>query len=97
MVVAVLRAEAEILGDPSAALLDGGVEDRLEPVAIGGMEELEPVAGGSFQRTARQAKEILGLGTGEDAVALHVPVPDDVAGAGQRQRAALACRRSGPA
>ena len=89
VIVAVLGAEAEILGDAPAAQLDRGIEDRLEAVAVGGVEDLEPVAGRALQRAARQAEEILGLRAGEDAVALHVPVPDDVAGAGQRQRPPL--------
>ncbi len=88
-VVAVLGAEAEVLRDPAAALLDGGVEQRLEPVAVAGMEEFEPVPCRPLEGAALEPEQVLRLGPGEDAVALHVPVPDDVAGAGQRQGAPL--------
>ena len=88
-IVAVLGAEAEILRDAAAAQFDGGVERRLEAVAVAGVENLEPVARRPFERAALQAEQILGLRAGVDAVARHVPVPDDVAGAGQRQRLPL--------
>ena len=47
--------------------------------------------GGSGRRdiAALEAKMLLGFGAGVDQVATDIPVPDDVTGAGQRQRAAL--------
>ena len=44
---------------------------------------------GPSSAAAPEPEQVLGLGPGEDAVARHVPVPDDVAGAGQRQRLPL--------
>ncbi len=88
-VVAVLAAQAEILVDAAAPEFHGRVQRRAETVAVARMEDFQPVARRALQRSARQAEQVLCLGPGVDAVAADVPVPHDVAGAGQRQRLAL--------
>ena len=96
-VMTVFRPQAEILGDAAAAELDRGIERGLEAVAVAGMEDLQPVARRPLERSAAKAEEILRFRAGVDAVAQHVPVPDDVAGAGQRQGASLGLADRRPA
>ncbi len=88
-VMAVGRAQPEVLGQPSAALLQHAVEHGAEAVAVERMQHLEPARRRSFERAALEAEQRLGLRAGEDLVGRDVPVPDHVAGAGQRERAAL--------
>ena len=83
------RAQPEILHQPAAALVEHAVERGAETVLIERMQHLEPFRGRAFQRAALQAEQAFGLGAGEDLVGGDVPVPDQVARAGQRQRAAL--------
>ncbi len=80
-IMTVLGAQPEILGDASPLQLDRRVEGRLEAIAVAGMEDLQPVARRPLQRAAAQAEQVLCLRPGEDAVAIDVPVPYDVAGA----------------
>ena len=87
--MAVRRAQAEILHQPAAALLEHAVERGAEAVAVERVQHFEPARRRAFERAALEAEQLLGLRAGEDAVGRHVPVPDHVAGAGQRQRAAL--------
>ncbi len=82
-VMAVRRAEAEILVDAAAALLQHGVEASLVAVALERMQHLEPGRGRPFERPAAEAELLLDLGTDVDAVGDHVPIEDDVAAAGQ--------------
>ena len=65
------------------------VERGAEAVAVERMQHLEPVRGRAVQRSALEPEHRLGFRAGEDVVGGDVPVPDHVAGAGQRQRAAL--------
>ncbi len=88
-VMAVRRAQAEILHQPAAALLQHAVERGAEAVAVERMQHVEPARGRAFERAALEAEQRLGFRAGEDLVGGDVPVPDHVAGAGQRQRAAL--------
>ena len=88
-VMAVRRAQAEILHQPAAALLEHAVERGAEAVAVERMQHVEPARRRAFERAALEAEQLLGLRAGEDLVGRDVPVPDHVAGAGQRQRAAL--------
>ena len=87
--VAVGGAQAEILHQPAAALVEHAVERGAETVLVERMQHFQPFRGRAFQRAALEAEQGLGLGAGEHLVGGDVPVPDQVAGAGQRQRAAL--------
>ena len=87
--VAVGRAQPEILHQPAAALVEHAVERGAEAVLVERMQHFEPFRRRAFQRAALQAEQALGLGAGEHLVGGDVPVPDQVARAGQRQRAAL--------
>ena len=88
-VVAVGRAQAEVLHQPAAALLQHAVERGAEAVAVERMQHVEPARRRAFERAALEPEQRLGLRAGEHLVGGDVPVPDHVAGAGQRQRAAL--------
>ena len=86
------RAHAEILRDASAPLLDDAVEGSAEAVAVERMQDFEPVGRSPVERAALEAEHRFGFRAGEDAIGGDVPVPDHVAGAGQRQRAAFHVR-----
>ena len=88
-IMAVGGAHAEVLRDTAAALFDDAVERGAEAVAIERMQNFEPVRGGAVERSALEPEHRFGFRAGEHAVGGDVPVPDHVAGAGQRQRAAL--------
>ena len=88
-VMAVRRAQAEILQQPAAALLQHAVERGAEAVAVERMQHFEPARRRAFERAALEPEQRLGLRAGEHLVGGDVPVPDHVAGAGQRERAAL--------
>ena len=87
--MAVIGAQPEILVEAAAALLDDAVERGAEAVAVEVMQHVEPQRRRAFQRAALEAEDMFGFRAGEDLVGGHVPVPDHVAGAGQRQRAAF--------
>ena len=87
--MAVRRAQPEILHQPAAALVQHAVERGAKPVLIERMQHFQPFRGRAFQRAAFQAEQGFGLGAGENLVGGDVPVPDQIAGAGQRQRAAF--------
>ncbi len=87
--MAVRRAEAEILHQPAAALVEHAVERGAETILIERVQHLEPFRGGAFQRAAFQPEQAFGLGAGEDLVGGNIPIPDQVARAGQRQRPAF--------
>ncbi len=88
-VMTLRRAQTEVLHQPAAALLEHAIEGRAEAVAVERMQHIEPARRRPFERAALQAQQLLGLRAGVDAVRRHVPVPDHVARAGQRQRAPL--------
>ena len=88
-VVTVGTAQAEILDQPAAALIDHVVERGAEAVAVERMEYREPLRRRSVQGAALEAESVFGFRAGEHVVGGDVPVPDQVAGPGQRQRAAL--------
>ena len=88
-IMAVGGAQAEILGEAAAPLLHHAVERGAEAVAVERMQHVEPARGRAFQRAALEAEHVLGFRAGVDLVGGDVPVPDHVAGAGQRQRAPL--------
>ena len=88
-VMPVRRAQAEILGQPAAPLFQDGIERCAESIPVERMQDVEPARRRSFERPALQSEQGLGLRAGEDLVGGDVPVPDHVAGAGERQRAAL--------
>ena len=87
--MAVGRAQAEVLHQPAAALVEHAVERGAEAILIERVQHFEPFRGRAFQRAALQPEQAFGLGAGEHLVGGDVPVPDQVAGTGQRQRAAL--------
>ena len=91
-IMAVGGAQAEILGDAPAPLFQHAVERGAETVAVELMQHVEPFGGRAVERAAAQAERGFGLRAGEHFVGGDVPVPDHVAGAGQRQRAALDVR-----
>ena len=88
-VVAVVGGEPHVGGDLAAAQFDQGVEGGAEAVAILGVDAVEPALDGAAQRAAALAEAGAEFVGDRDAVALDVPVEDEVARAGQRQRAAL--------
>ena len=88
-IMAVGGAHAEVLREAPAALLDNAVEGGAEAIAVERMQDFEPVRGGAVERSALEPEHHFGFRAGEDAIGGDVPVPDHVAGAGQRQRAAL--------
>ena len=87
--MAVAGAHAKVLPDAAAALFDDAVERGAEAVAVERVQHFQPVGGGAVERSALEPEHGFGFRAGEDAVGGDVPVPDHVAGAGQRQRAAL--------
>jgi len=87
--VAVGGAEPKILHQPATALVEYAVQRGPETVLVEGMQHLEPFGGGAFQGAAFQAQQTFGFRTGEYLVGRNVPIPDQVAGAGQRQCPAL--------
>ena len=87
--MAVAGAHAKVLRDAAAALFDDAVERGAEAVAVEWVQHFEPVGGGAVERSALEPEHGFGFRAGEDAIGGDVPVPDHVAGAGQRQRAAL--------
>jgi hypothetical protein len=82
-------AHAEILRHAAAPLFEHAVERGAEAVAVEVMEHVEPFGGRAFERTVLEPERRFGFRAGEDFVRGDVPIPDHVAGAGQRQRAAL--------
>src|SRR5262249_61812220 len=79
-------AQAEILDEPAAALLQHVIERGAKAVAVMRMQHIEPARGRSFERAAPEAEQGLGLRAGEDLVDRNVPVPDHVARPADRQR-----------
>src|SRR5690606_19417271 len=58
----------------------------LVAVAVAGVEMLQPIAGRALERAVLETEEVLRLVAGDDVVAIEIPVPDDIAGAGQSER-----------
>ena len=58
-IVAVRRAQAEILREPAAPLLQHGVERGAEAVAVERMQDVEPARRRSFERAALEAEQLL--------------------------------------
>ena len=88
-IVAVGAAQAQILGYLAALVLQHHVERRAERVAILAVQDRQPGARRAVEAAGRQAEEIADVRSRHHAVASHVPVPDDVAGAGDGQRLPL--------
>ena len=89
MIRAVGGAQAEILRNAAATLLDHRIEGGAIAVAVEGMEQSSQSAAGPSSAPRCRPSMMLDLGADEDPVASDVPVEDDVAGARQRQRAPL--------
>ena len=83
------RAQPEVLHQAAAALIEHAVECGAEAVLVERVQHLQPFRGGAFQGAALQPEQALGLRAGEHLVGGDIPVPDQIAGAGERQRAAL--------
>ena len=84
---AVVSDEAHVGGDLAAAQFNQGIEGGAEAVAVFGVDAVEPAFDGAAQGAAAFAKagaQFIGDG---DAVALDVPVKDEIARAGERQSA----------
>ena len=60
--MAVRRAQAEILHQAAAALVEHAVERGAEAVLVERMQHLQPFCGGAFQRAALQAEQRFGFG-----------------------------------
>ena len=96
-VMAVGGAQAEILVDAAAALLEHGVEAGAVAVALEGMQRRRASPRPALRaRRARRRAAGLDLGADIDAVGRHVPVEDHVAAAGERQRLAFDVATSAP-
>src|SRR5215475_7166253 len=85
--MAVRRAQAEVLHQATAPLLQHAVERGAKAVAVERVQNLEPVRGRPLEGAAPETEEMLGLRAGENPVGGDVPVPDQIAGAGERERA----------
>ena len=64
-IMTVLRTQAEILRNTPLALLDRGVESRLETVAVARMQDFQPVARRPFQGSPAKPEEVLRFGRGK--------------------------------
>jgi hypothetical protein len=87
--LAVFGANAEFVVQPALAVFEKHVQRRAKPVAVVRMQARQPVAGSAMHGAGRKAELGGDIRNGDDPVARHVPVPDGVSGAGQRQRLAL--------
>src|SRR5690606_160994 len=76
---AVVGGEANIGGNLAAAQFDEGVEGGAEAVAVVGMDAVKPALDGAAQGTTALAEAGAEFVGNADAVALDVPVEDEVA------------------
>jgi len=90
--MAVGRSHPKILGDAAAPLLDDAVQRCAKAIAVKRMHHFKPVRGRTVERSALEAKRGFGLRAGENAIGGDIPIPDHIAGAGQRQSTALHVR-----
>ena len=88
-IVAVRRAQAEVLIDAAAPLLENGVEAGAIAVLLEGMQQIEPGGGGALEPAAVEAERRFRLRADVDVVRRNVPVEHDLIGAGERERLAL--------
>jgi hypothetical protein len=88
-IMAVGRAQPDVVVDAAATLLQKSVERRLVAVAVHRMQHVQPRRRGTFQGAALQSKLALDLRTDVNLVEVDVPVEYGVAAAGHGQRAAL--------
>ena len=77
------------MNDATAPLLDHRVQGGGIAVDVEGMDQAEPVRSRAFQGAALQAELALDLLAGEDPVTRYIPIEHHIAGARQRQSAAL--------
>ncbi len=89
VIMAVTGAQPECLVDFSAPLIDDRIEHNPVAVAVGRMQQVEPVPRRAFQRPVFQSQYVLYVLADLDPVARHVPVPDCVTGADQGERLLL--------
>src|SRR5258707_13752237 len=87
--MAVRRAQAEVLAQPPAALLENAVEHGTETFAIKRVQHIQPTCRRALERAALEPEQRLGLRAGEDLIGGDVPVPNHVPGAGEPERATL--------
>ena len=87
--VSIRRAQAEVLHQAAAALVEHAVERGTETILIERVQHFEPFGRRAFQRPALEAEQRFRLGAGEDLVGGDIPVPDQIAGSGKRQRPSL--------
>jgi hypothetical protein len=87
--VSVAGSQPEILGEPAAPLFDDAVEGGAEAVTVERMQHFKPGRRRSFQRAALEAEYVFGFRASEHLVGGDIPVPDQVAGARERERAAF--------
>jgi hypothetical protein len=82
----VLGADAKFVVQAAAAVFEQHVQRRSKTVAVVGVQPRHPVAHRPVHGAGIEPEAGRDVGRGDDAVAGHVPVPDGVAAAGQRQR-----------
>src|ERR671914_211623 len=63
--VAVRRAQAEILHQPAAALVEHAVQRGAEAILVERVQHLQPFCGRTFQRAALQPEQAFGFRAGE--------------------------------
>src|SRR6185312_816542 len=88
-VAAVMRGDTDVGGNLAAPELDQRVEGGAEAITILRMDAVEPSLDRATQRPPSLTEARRQLLGDADPVAFDVPVEDEVARPGQRQRAAL--------
>src|SRR5690606_11485799 len=81
----ILGADAEFMAKAPAAMLEQDVEGGFEAVAVVRMQPWQPVTDRSVHGAGGKAELRRNVRRRDDLVACHIPVPDDIAGACQRQ------------
>src|SRR5260370_39229927 len=87
--MAVRSAQAKILRHAASPLFDHAVERRTETVAVVRVDDVHPLRRGAVKGAALDAEYGFGFRTREHLVGCDIPVPDQIAGARERQHPAL--------
>ncbi len=88
-IMPIRRAQAEFLIEAAPALLQQRVETGAVAILLERMQQIEPGGSRAFEPAAVESQRRLGLGADIDVIGRHVPVEDDLIGAGHGQRLAL--------
>ena len=84
MIVPIAGAKPEVLRNAATAMFDNDIERRAETVAIVMMQERQPDPRRAMQRIRIQPQQFADIGPRQNLVARHIPIPDQIAGAGDR-------------